>query len=486
MPSLSSVLCARSALPLSTLRSRLSAVSGASSLSALSIAQPRLLTNRAFSTNQRDSSGLQSRLCAVLGAQWGDEGKGKLVDCLARRYDIVARFNGGSNAGHTLVVNGAKFAFHLLPCGMLYEGKVNVVGNGVVVHVPTLMEELHKLKEAGVDTAGRLKISNRAHLLFDFHQAVDGQLETELQALNIGTTRKGIGPCYSSKANRNGVRVGELLDFAKFEQKYNTLARWMQQRYGVQPDTATELARYKDYAAALKPMIADTVYFLNDQYRNGKTILAEGANAALLDLDFGTYPYVTSSSTTGGGVCTGLGLAPTLIDTALGVVKAYTTRVGAGPFPTELKDQVGAKLREIGREFGTTTGRPRRCGWLDIPVVRYAHALNNFQGINITKLDVLSDFDELLIGVTYKLNGQRLPYGQMPSRLEELAAVEVEYEKLPGWKCDISKCRTMSDLPRNAQAYLKRVESLLEVPISWIGVGPGRLDMVTQGFKFSA
>jgi len=424
-------------------------------------------------------AGINSGVCAILGAQWGDEGKGKLVDILAQDYDIVARFNGGANAGHTLVVEGKKFAFHLLPCGMLYEGKVNVIGNGVVLHTPTLLKELASLHDAGMDTTGRLKISDRAHLLFDFHQVIDGRQEEGLGAKNIGTTKKGIGPCYSSKATRNGIRVGELIeDFDTFTVRYNGLLADLQAQYGFDYDGAEELARYKEYRDILMPMVDDTVQYINQSLRAGKSILTEGANAALLDIDFGTYPFVTSSPTSAGGISTGLGLAPSKVNNVVGIVKAYTTRVGSGPFPTELECAVGQKLRDVGHEYGTTTGRPRRCGWLDLPVVMYSHLLNNYSSINITKLDCLDELDEVCIGVAYKVDGERLPYGTMPSTLKGLGKVEVEYETMPGWKTDISKIDSFDDLPANAKAYLARIEEVLEVPISWVGTGPGREAML--------
>lgn len=419
---------------------------------------------------------------SILGAQWGDEGKGKLVDILAQRYDIVARFNGGANAGHTLVVEGKKFAFHLLPCGMLYDDTTNLIGNGVVLHTPTLLKELQSLHEADISTEGRLKISDRAHLLFDFHMLIDGRLESSRGEDSIGTTKKGIGPCYASKITRNGIRVGELLHWDHFERRYNDLLKDLQSQFHFEYDGKEELARYAKYREQLAPMIIDSVHYLNSAHKEGKSILAEGANAALLDIDFGTYPYVTSSSTAAGGIATGLGLAPSKVDLTIGIVKAYTTRVGSGPFPTELEDEVGQELRDVGREYGTTTGRPRRCGWLDIPVVRYSHQLNGYGSLNITKLDVLSGLRELKIGVAYSVDGKRLPDGMMPSTLIDLGKVKVEYETMPGWSCDISKVTAYKDLPKEAQDYVERIEQLVGVPVSWIGTGPGRDEMLTKGF----
>jgi adenylosuccinate synthase len=428
-------------------------------------------------------SGYNSQVTAILGGQWGDEGKGKLVDILAGKFDIVGRFNGGSNAGHTIVVNGKKFPFHLLPCGMLYPKTVNVIGNGVVLHVPTLLKELKNLDNNQISYKGRLLVSNRAHLLFDFHQVIDGRQEAALKDKNIGTTKKGIGPCYTSKATRNGIRVGELEDFEAFSSKLRNLYSVLSKQYDFTHDIEEEISRFRAYRDFLMPITIDNVSYMNQALREGKTVLAEGANAALLDLDFGTYPFVTSSSTTAGGICTGLGISPNKIETSIGIVKAYTTRVGEGPFPTELTDTIGAEMRKIGHEFGTTTGRPRRCGWMDIPVAAYGHLLNGYSSINITKLDVLSTFKDIKIGVSYSIDGKVLPYGYMPSTLAELAKVKVNYETLPGWQCDISGVRDFAKLPIQAQNYCNRIEQLLGVPVSWVGTGPGREQMATKGFN---
>jgi adenylosuccinate synthase len=320
--------------------------------------------------------------------------------------------------------------------------------------------------------------------VFDFHKIIDGNLETKAGGAAIGTTRRGIGPTYTSKAKRDGIRVGELVgDWAHFQKRHTELAQSLMKMYGFEGyDIEGEQAKFKVMAEKIRPWVKDTVTLLNHSYKEGKTILAEGANAALLDLDFGTYPYVTSSSTAAGGICTGLGIAPNKMSTVFGVVKAYTTRVGAGPFPTELNDAIGEQLRKNGHEFGTTTGRPRRCGWLDIPVVRYSTFLNGYTSLNITKLDVMSDLKEIKIGTHYTIDGKRLPDGAMPSTIAELAKVQVQYETMPGWLCDISKCKTMDQLPVAARNYLKRIEELTGVPISWVGVGAGRHEMATNGF----
>ena len=431
----------------------------------------------------------EAKVMVVLGAQWGDEGKGKLVDVLAGRADVVARFNGGANAGHTLEVGGKKYAFHLLPCGMLRTTCVNVIGNGVVVHMPTLFEEL---KQLGDDSAlERLVISSRAHVLVDGHRVIDGMLEAEKDGKggggSLGTTKRGIGPCYASKANRNGLRFCDLVgEDAGLVAKLGALRAFQGLHYpgASQPtvrDDDPELVALRGFRDRLKARgsVRDTVTFLADAHAAGKVVLAEGANAALLDLDFGTYPFVTSSCTTAGGVCTGLGLPPNKVDCVLGVVKAYTTRVGAGPFPTELPldGGPGKHFSDVGHEYGTTTGRKRRCGWLDVPLLRYSHAINGYDSLNLTKLDVLTGLPTLLIGVDYVVDGAVLPKGYMPPSLDELAKVDVRYLELPGWTEDISSCKQFADLPENARNYVRAIEAHLDCPISWVGVGPGRDDM---------
>jgi len=435
----------------------------------------RFLQNslRRFSTSTKRGS-----VTCVLGAQWGDEGKGKLVDILAEDAAIVARFNGGANAGHTLVVDGKKFAFHLLPCGLLYPNSMNVIGNGCVVHIPQLFVELGELDEADIDYNGRLLISNRAHVLFDFHQTVDGMQETRRAGENIGTTKKGIGPCYTSKATRNGIRFGEMLDWSHFRKKYFELAEYHERSFDFEHDKVGELEKLEYYRERVVPMITDTVSYINSELSRGKNILAEGANACLLDIDFGTYPMVTSSATSSGGISTGMGIAPKKIDTIVGVVKAYTTRVGSGPFPTELKESIGEHMQTVGAEFGVTTGRKRRCGWLDIPLLRFSNLVNGYDYLNITKLDVLSGLPELKIGTHYVIDGERLPDGSMPSTLADLSKVSLEYLTVPGWQEDISKCKNFEDLPINAQNYCNKVAELCEVPVGWVGVGPARASML--------
>lgn len=439
------------------------------------------------------SNGLKEQVTAVLGAQWGDEGKGKLVDILASKYDVCARFNGGSNAGHTIVADGKKFAMHLLPCGVLHNHVINVIGNGTVVHVPTLLNELQSLLNADVKIEGRLKISDRAHITFDFHQIIDGALETMRDSKgkdvkkgegSIGTTRRGIGPTYASKMYRNGLRFGDLKNWDSFKEKYLSLIETSQNQFNFEYNSKEELKRFENYRSLLLPTIENTIHYVNNALKDGKRILVEGANAALLDIDFGTYPMVTASNTTIGGIATGLGLSSRHLGSVIGVVKAYTTRVGHGPFPCELEDSIGDHLVKVGHEFGTTTGRRRRTGWLDIPIIQYSHTLNSYDSINITKLDVLDGLDEILIGKAYILNGKRLPYGYMPSTLDELSSVQVEYESLKGWKTKISDCRSYRDLPDNARKYIERIEELVGVRVSWVGVGNSRDAMCGKGFTW--
>ncbi|MDF2378969.1 MAG: adenylosuccinate synthase [Candidatus Gracilibacteria bacterium] len=421
---------------------------------------------------------MNEQVCTILGAQWGDEGKGKLVDILAQEYDIVGRYAGGSNAGHTIVVDGNKFAFHLMPSGILHEDTTCLIGNGVVIHLPTFFKELDALDEKGVNYEGRIKISDRAHLLFDFHQTVDGMREEELAGEKIGTTKKGIGPCYSSKMTRINLRVGDLKFFEHFEENLTHLVENFQKRFDFEYDIKAEVEKYREYAKRLEPLIVDGVDYVNTAHAEGKKILVEGANATLLDIDFGTYPFVTSSNASIGGACTGLGLSPDKLDCSVGIVKAYTTRVGAGPFATELLDELGENIREKGHEYGTTTGRPRRCGWLDTFVLKYSHMINNFTYLNVTKLDVLDELEELKIGTSYSYKGEKLT--SFPSNLEVLANVEVEYETMPGWKTDITKCRTFEDLPQEAQNYVLRIEELVGAKVRWIGVGPQRDEMIER------
>lgn len=431
-----------------------------------------------------DPFGSLSQVCAVLGTQWGDEGKGKLVDILAQRYDIVARCQGGANAGHTIYNNeGKKFALHLVPSGILNEKALCVIGNGAVVHLPGLFKEIDGLESNGVSCKGRLVVSDRAHLLFDFHQAIDGMREAELAGSLIGTTKRGIGPCYASKVIRNGIRVSDLRHMDTFPEKLDILLHDAASRFkGFEYSKSmlqTEVEHYKRYSERIEPYITDTVHLMHDSFSSGKRILVEGGQATMLDVDFGTYPFVTSSNPSAGGICTGLGIAPRHIGDLIGVAKAYTTRVGSGPYPTELLDEAGENLRSAGHEYGTTTGRPRRCGWLDLVALKYSCQINGFSALNLTKLDVLSGLSRIRLGVAYKgPDGNVLP--SFPADLDLLQKVEVIYEDLPGWQADISSVRRYEDLPSAACLYVERIEGLLGIPIHYIGVGPGRDALIVK------
>jgi len=436
------------------------------------------------SSQNSNVAGADRGIDIVLGAQWGDEGKGKLVDVLSQNYDVCARVAGGSNAGHTIVVDGKKYKFHLLPSGILNPNAVCVVGNGVVVHLPAFLNELDSLTASGIDSSGRVFVSDRAHIVFDFHQDVDGKHEERLGRHKLGTTKKGIGPAYASKIQRNGLRVGDLQDFEYFERRFRELCEHHIGSYpGLEIDVEGQLKYYKSIAPRVNEITIDTIALTNQQFENGKKILVEGANAAMLDIDFGTYPFVTSSNPSVGSVLTGLGVSPRKLRGIYGTVKAYCTRVGQGPFPTELsitkKGDAGMHLAQVGAEYGTTTGRARRCGWLDIPQLQFSTMINGYTSLNLTKIDVLTGLEEVKIGKGYKYKGKYLSC--MPASLEVLGQVEVEYETLPGWTEDISQCRTFEDLPLNCQRYILRVQELIGVPIRWIGVGPNRLDLIDRG-----
>ncbi|KAF7251503.1 Adenylosuccinate synthetase isozyme 1, partial [Varanus komodoensis] len=493
-----------------------------------------------------------NRVTVVLGAQWGDEGKGKVVDLLATEADVVCRCQsalmdwgteriwavvhgggqqgegglwlkqkivqaGGNNAGHTVVVDGKEYDFHLFPSGIINPKAISLIGNGVVIHLPGLFEEAEKNEKK----------------VFDFHQAVDGLQEVQRQAQegkNIGTTKKGIGPTYSSKAARTGLRICDLLsDFDEFSARFKNLAHQYKSMFpSLEVDIDGQLKKLKGYAEKIRPMVRDGVYFMYEALHGPpKKILVEGANAALLDIDFGTYPFVTSSNCTVGGVCTGLGIPPQYIGEVYGVVKAYTTRVGIGAFPTEQinvmqfvthqvfwsmvviialapvndleegvtsllikfaddtkmgavatteEQEIGNLLQSRGHEWGVTTGRKRRCGWLDLVILRYAHMINGFTALALTKLDILDVLDEIKIGVAYKLNGKRIPY--FPANQEILQKVEVEYETMPGWKTDTTNARKWEDLPPKAQNYIRFVENHVGVAVKWVGVGKSRESMI--------
>ncbi|MDD3861501.1 MAG: adenylosuccinate synthase [Candidatus Gracilibacteria bacterium] len=425
-----------------------------------------------------------ANLTAVLGTQWGDEGKGKLIDILAQKFDIIARATGGANAGHTIYIpdpnnpeKPQKFVFHLVPAGMLTEGKICVVGNGVVMHLPTFFEELQILEDANIKTEGRIFVSDRVHLLFKYHKEIDGLQETAKSNNKIGTTKRGIGPCYTDKIRRIGIRLQDLMDFETFEKKYRENVEMLQKEYGkFDYDIEKELSYYKKILDKVKPMVVDSAYYLNNALDNGKTVLVEGANGTLLDIDHGTYPFVTSSNASAGGIITGIGVGPRRLGSVIGIMKAYTTRVGGGPFPTELLDELGEKIRTIGGEFGATTGRPRRCGWFDAVVGKYSVMINTLTSINLTKLDVLTGLPFLKIATAYKYKGEKL--NSFPSSLEILENIEIEYIEMPGWTEDLSKVRKFEDLPANAQAYVKKIEELIGCRANFIGVGIERGDMI--------
>lgn len=416
----------------------------------------------------------------VLGGQWGDEGKGKLVDILSTEYDVCARVAGGNNAGHTIVIEGKKYKFHMLPSGILNEKATCLIGNGVVIHLPSFIAELDNLT---FPYEGRVKISDRAHMVFDFHQAVDGYMENKRGRNKLGTTRKGIGPAYASKIQRNGIRVGDLADWNTFEIRFRALAHQHMENYpGLEVDIDGQLEYYHSIRDRVLSMTVDSIDYINKAYDDDKRILVEGANATMLDIDFGTYPYVTSSNPSVGSVLTGLGVSPTKLSGIYGTVKAYCTRVGEGPFPTEVPTEngVGWHLSTIGAEFGTTTGRPRRCGWLDIPQMKFSVLINGYTALNLTKLDVLTGLETIQIGKSYTSpSGEILD--NMPASLKTMSEMKVDYEVLPGWKEDISKARSFEELPVNAQRFVLRVQELLGVPIRWIGVGPNRLDAIDRG-----
>ena len=412
----------------------------------------------------------------VLGTQWGDEGKGKIVDYLAQKADVVIRSQGGNNAGHTVVVDDKAFALRLLPSGILFSDKTCIIGSGVVVNPEVLLQELDGMKEKGVKVS-KLEISTRAHVIMPYHIRIDEEDEKLKGDAKIGTTKNGIGPCYADKINRVGIRIGDLMDKDIFAKKLRVNLklknRLFETYYGCQGfDFDTIYQEYLGYAERIRPYVKDTNYSANVYVNEGKKVLFEGAQATMLDIDHGTYPFCTSSNPTAGGACTGSGVGPRRMENIVGVVKAYTTRVGAGPFPAEQNNEVGEYLRNTGHEFGTVTGRPRRCGWLDTAVVKYAAMLNSLDYLAITRLDILDDLDTIKICTGYWYNGQLLP--EYPASLEVLEQVEPVYEDMPGWKTDISACKTYDELPEAARKYVERISELVGVPLGIVSVGPNR------------
>jgi adenylosuccinate synthase len=418
----------------------------------------------------------------VIGTQWGDEGKGKVVDVLAEKAHVVARFQGGNNAGHTMVVDGESFISHLIPSGILHPDKICLIGNGVVVDPAVLIQEITDLKERGVPVGPQnLLVSENAHLIMPYHKLLDHGREKLKGDKKLGTTGRGIGPCYEDKVTRRGIRFCDLIDPETFEEKLSLIVpeKNFYLRDFLKYETVDQesiLKEYLPYAEALRPYVANVSLVLSQAVKAGDHILFEGAQGTHLDIDHGTYPFVTSSNTVAGNACCGAGIGPTQIHGVIGMVKAYTTRVGRGPFPTELHDDIGDRLQEMGVEFGATTGRRRRCGWLDAVVVRNSARINSLTGIAITKLDVLSGLKTLKICTAYEYKGDKLP--EFPSALRVLEACRPIYEELPGWTEDITAVKDEGGLPENARAYLRRLEELVETPIQIISVGPGRHETI--------
>ena len=416
----------------------------------------------------------------VVGTQWGDEGKGKVVDVLSEHADTIVRFQGGNNAGHTVIVNGEKFILHLLPSGVLHQEAKCVIGPGVVVDPFVLLEEIRMLEERGL-SCDHIRISDRAHIIMPYHIYQDELQEQHSGAKKIGTTKRGIGPCYADKYARHGIRMCDLKDFAVFEEKARRFLAdknlLFTQIYGGEAMDADEMiARFSAIRDQIVGRLCESVSEVNRDLDEGKDVLFEGAQAAMLDINYGTYPYVTSSSPTSAGVCTGAGVAPSRISQVIGVVKAYSTRVGEGPFVTELNDETGERIRANGGEFGATTGRPRRCGWLDLNVVKHAALINGLTDIVLTKIDVLSGLDELYVCVAYDVDGVRYDY--MPSSLEDIARAKPVYQVFDGWDEDITKAATFDELPENCQAYVRLIEDFIGVRVSMISVGPDRVNNI--------
>ncbi len=423
-----------------------------------------------------------SNLC-VIGLQWGDEAKGKLVDLLTERFQIVVRYQGGANAGHTVVAGSETYKLHLIPSGILNPQATNVVAPGVVVHPATLLREIHGLEERGVDVAGHLRLSERAHVVLPWHVEEDRIAnETEPGEESIGTTLRGIGPCYRDKVGRRyALRLGDLLR-DDFEERVHQICKFKKRylsefsEYPVELDADQIIRDYGTMGQELSAMIGDTNTFLLDAAESGQSILFEGAQGALLDVDHGTFPYVTSSNSSGVGVCSGSGLPPRFIHQVIGVAKCYSTRVGGGPFPTEQDNETGEHIRQLGKEFGTTTGRPRRCGWFDAVAVRYTARLSGVDRLSMMMLDVLSELDEIRICVAYEIDGRQID--DFPSHVEDLRKVRPVYETLPGWQTDITGVRSLEDLPANAVAYVQRISQLVGRPVEVISVGPDRTQTI--------
>ena len=423
----------------------------------------------------------------VLGAQWGDEGKGKIVDLFSDRFDIVARYQGGHNAGHTVFIGSTKYVLKLIPSGILRPGVTAVIGNGVVIDPAALIQEMETLRTAGVEVGSNLLISNRAHLIFPFHRLIEKMSEARENRIPIGTTSRGIGPCYEDKIGRRGIRMADLLDRESFRLLFDTLAedkRILAETFLLEEplDFAQIRDQYEQYAACIRPMVTDTARFLNEAIRGGKRVLFEGAQGTMLDIDHGTYPFVTSSSAAAGGACTGTGVAPTKIDGIVGVSKAYITRVGSGPFPSESHDEMGEMIRARGNEYGAVTGRPRRCGWFDVPLLRYTATVNGFDSLIITKLDVLDELAEIPVCVAYRVDN--VETAEMPATFRGMQSIEPVFENLPGWQTTTKGISHYDELPAAARDYVQYLESRTGVEVGCVSTGPERTEtMIRKGSR---
>jgi len=419
----------------------------------------------------------------VLGAQWGDEGKGKVVDLLAERFDIVARYQGGHNAGHTVFIGEKKFVLKLIPSGILRPGVQAVIGNGVVIDLAALLTEIAALEANGIDASAQLRISNRAHVIFPFHRLVEKMSEARENRIPIGTTSRGIGPCYEDKTGRRGIRLADLYDPESFRDIYDTLVedkKALAATFNLHDtiDYAEIRAQYEQYAEKIRPMVCDTAALLAGAMAQGKRILFEGAQGTMLDIDHGTYPFVTSSSASAGGASIGTGVPPTKIGGIIGVSKAYNTRVGSGPFPTESSDAAGDLLRREGKEFGAVTGRPRRCGWFDVPLLKYTAMVNGFDTLFIMKLDVLDILDEIPVCIRYRLHGAEV--AEMPATYRALEAIEPVYEMMPGWRTSTRGISRFDELPAEARSYLKFLEDKTGVEVGGVSTGPERTETIVR------
>lgn len=421
-----------------------------------------------------------NKVSVVLGMQWGDEGKGRIIDLLSKNADFAVRFNGGNNAGHTIVVNNKKYPFHLIPSGILQPKTIAVIANGVVLDLDVLISEIQMLEKDGVNLKNKLVISDRCHLILPYHKALDEAYENARGSKKLGTTKRGIGPVYADKVSYNGIRIYELIRWDLFVEKFTFQAEIKNKilkTFGVaEIDIKSELEKFKNLRKIILPYVADTYQLLTEATNKNKKVLVEGAQAVLLDLDFSAYPYTTASNVVTGSINAGAGIPPQKIGDVWAVIKAYTSKVGSGPFPTELTDKMGYDLRENGKEYGTTTGRPRRVGWLDLESVRFACEISGVTQIAITKLDILSGMKKLKVGIGYKLDGKTVSYSSCG--YNELEKVDIVYKEFKGWDEDISKVRNFKDLPKSCQEYVQFIEKFLEVPIKIVSVGPAREEYI--------